>query len=263
MTHYVEAGNPDGEPVILLHDGAWGGYGLLSWEPVLPFLEERWRLLLPDMLGFGKSDKAVYLDRPPYWPRVRQVTAFARELDLHNFHVVGTSFGGSVALRGAASREWNARTITSIGGGGGPWRSAEGIDALTELIPGREFIRDVVGMLVSDPDSFPTHIDNRLAASMIPGHYACLASLRLRHPGASDSRPEDPYPADLVGLNNVYAIEMDSDRIMNAGWSDELRRIAPNVNAISMSGAHSPNLENPSETAAVLESIFTAQSEKL
>ena len=255
-THYVEAGNPDGVPVILLHDGAWGGYGMLSWEPVIGYLESSWRLLMPDMLGFGHSDKAIYLDRPPYWSRVRQVTDFVAALGLTDHHIVGTSFGGSVALRGAASGEWSATTVTSIGGGGGPWRSQEGIDALSDLVPGREFIRDVVGMLVTNPDDFSDHIDKRLEASKIPGHYACLSALRLRHPDSQPPRAEDPYPSTLHGTTGVVAIEMTDDRIMQPGWSAQVTAAAPSVRAITMPGAHSPNLDNPAALADILTTIF-------
>lgn len=258
-TFYVEAGNPNGTPVVLLHDGAWGGYGMLSWEPVIPYLESSWRLLLPDMLGFGQSDKAIYLDRPPYWSRVRQVTDFVEVMGLGEHHIAGTSFGGSVALRGAASGEWSATTITSIGGGGGPWRSQEGIDALSDLQPGWDFIREVVGMLVSNPDDFPDHIDRRLEASKIPGHYASLSALRLRHPEGVPARVEDAYPATLAGASGVYAIEMTDDRIMQPGWSTAVTAAAPNVRTLTMWGAHSPNLENPAETGRILNAVFRGE----
>ena len=52
--HVVEAGNPDGAPVILLHgfpDFWWG------WRHVIrPLAEAGRRVIVPDMRGYGRSD---------------------------------------------------------------------------------------------------------------------------------------------------------------------------------------------------------------
>ena len=54
-THYLEAG--DGPPVVLLHAGEFGGAAELSWEHTIPALAEQYRVIAPDWLGFGYTDK--------------------------------------------------------------------------------------------------------------------------------------------------------------------------------------------------------------
>jgi pimeloyl-ACP methyl ester carboxylesterase len=54
-THYLEAG--EGRPVVLLHSGEFGGCAELRWEFTLPKLAELYRVIAPDWLGFGETDK--------------------------------------------------------------------------------------------------------------------------------------------------------------------------------------------------------------
>ncbi len=55
LTHWIESGPPDGDPVVLVH-------GNLStarfYEHVLPGAPGRYRFIAPDMRGFGDSEKA-------------------------------------------------------------------------------------------------------------------------------------------------------------------------------------------------------------
>ena len=54
-THYLEAG--EGPIVVLLHSGEFGGAAEISWEFTLPALAEKFRVVAPDWLGFGRTDK--------------------------------------------------------------------------------------------------------------------------------------------------------------------------------------------------------------
>src|SRR5690606_30152672 len=54
-THYLEAG--EGPPVVLLHSGEFGGAAELSWEFTIPALAAHYRVIAPDWLGFGRTDK--------------------------------------------------------------------------------------------------------------------------------------------------------------------------------------------------------------
>jgi pimeloyl-ACP methyl ester carboxylesterase len=51
------------------------------------------RVYAPDLLGFGRSDKVVFLDRAPYAPCVQQIADFCRAVGIERAHFVGTSFG--------------------------------------------------------------------------------------------------------------------------------------------------------------------------
>jgi pimeloyl-ACP methyl ester carboxylesterase len=265
QTHFYAAGEPDAPAVVLVHDGAWGADGLLSWGEVMADLAIDHRVYAPDLLGFGRSDKVVFLDRAPYAPRVAQIGAFCREVGLTRpAHFVGTSFGGSVVLRAACSSDWPIASATSIGGSGGPWRLPAGIEALSTLEPGLEYIERVVSMLTNgDNARLGDHLERRYANSLVPGHYGCMVSPRLRHPEAPQRDVEEDYPRALAdAAAPVTVVEMSDDQIIEAGWTAKVRAAAPNVTARAMTGPHSPNLTQPAETAALLREIFAAAASR-
>lgn len=92
--HYLEAGS-SGPPLILLHGASGGG---ANWYRLIGPLSRQWRVLAPDLPGFGFSDPIQ-----PAYPLGRQVAAIIARwltgLGIDRVDVVGTSFGGLVALR--------------------------------------------------------------------------------------------------------------------------------------------------------------------
>ena len=58
VTGYLEAGQ--GEPVVLLHGGEFGANARIGWEHTIEALAQRYRVLAPDMLGFGDMQQTGY-----------------------------------------------------------------------------------------------------------------------------------------------------------------------------------------------------------
>ncbi len=109
VAHYTETGN--GDPVVLLHAGASSAR---QWRKISPQLESRFRLLAPDLIGFG--------DTPP-WGGSRDLTqddqaALVRELmrtaDARPAHLVGHSYGGATAVRVALAAPGVVRSLVLI-----------------------------------------------------------------------------------------------------------------------------------------------------
>src|SRR5215468_8045027 len=95
---YVEAGPPDGEPVLLLHgEPSWS----FLYRKVLPVLAGAGlRAIAPDLIGFGRSDKPASADEHSYARHVEWVRALAFDhLDLRGVTVVGQDWGGLIGLR--------------------------------------------------------------------------------------------------------------------------------------------------------------------
>lgn len=261
-TRYWESGDSAAPPVVLLHDGAWGADGYITWSAVMRDLAADHHVLAPDLLGFGGTDKVVFLDRAPYPFRIRHVGAFCRAVGIDRpAHFVGTSFGGSMVLRAAHGTDWDMASVTSIGGTGGPWRMEIGKRVLTELEPGRGYIERVVELLTNDVTGFEDNVDRRLENSMLPGHYGAMVSLRLQHPAADRPVPADDYPDTLAAARcPVTVVEMSEDRLMEPGWTAHVKAVAPQVEVVHMAGPHCPNLTQPAETAELLRTVFARAS---
>jgi haloalkane dehalogenase len=95
---YVEAGPPDGEPVLLLHgEPSWS----FLYRKVLPVLADAGlRAIAADLVGFGRSDKPAEMGDHSYARHVEWVRAFAFDaLGLSGVTLVGQDWGGLIGLR--------------------------------------------------------------------------------------------------------------------------------------------------------------------
>jgi haloalkane dehalogenase len=95
---YVEAGPPDGEPVLLLHgEPSWS----FLYRHVMPVLAGAGlRAIAVDLAGFGRSDKPAEIGDHSYARHVEWIRALAFDrLDLHGLTLVGQDWGGLIGLR--------------------------------------------------------------------------------------------------------------------------------------------------------------------
>jgi pimeloyl-ACP methyl ester carboxylesterase len=97
--HYEELGPPDAPAILFLH-GITGSRRY--WRHKVRPLQDRWRLILPDLLGFGLSPKPQIEYRMDVFRD--SVRKLIEELDLAGrpMFIVAHSLGGLVALEYAA-----------------------------------------------------------------------------------------------------------------------------------------------------------------
>lgn len=96
-THYLEAG--EGSPLVLVHGGGAGADSYGNWRDCLPVFARTHRVIAPDMIGFGRTDKpspdGYAYDQPG---RNRHLQAFLEAMDLGPAALVGNSMGGATAI---------------------------------------------------------------------------------------------------------------------------------------------------------------------
>ncbi len=115
--HYVDEGS--GDPVLLLHgEPTWS----FLWRKIVPQLPGR--VLAPDLIGFGRSDKPVDPRWYTYENHVRSIARLVEELDLRALTLVVHDWGGPIGLRVAVEHETRVDRLviqnTGIGGGAAP-----------------------------------------------------------------------------------------------------------------------------------------------
>jgi len=185
--HYDEAGErAAGLPVVMLHGGGPGASGASNFGPNLPVFAERFRTLVVDQPGFGKSDK------PPVTGNYFTFAADALaglldELGIHRVHLVGNSLGGGTAVRFAINYPERARRLVLMGPGGLSLNvfsadPTEGVKRLMEFAappgPSREKMAAFLRTLVFDQALVTDElIDERYAAARDPQALAAMASL--------------------------------------------------------------------------------------
>jgi haloalkane dehalogenase len=97
-THYVDEGR--GQVVVCLHGAPTWSY---LYRSVIPNLAWKYRVIAPDLIGFGRSDKHAAPGACSLAAHVAQVAELARALDLRDLTLVGHGWGGLVAAALAAA----------------------------------------------------------------------------------------------------------------------------------------------------------------
>ncbi|MEM1390053.1 MAG: alpha/beta fold hydrolase, partial [Pseudomonadota bacterium] len=95
--HYLDEGSEDSGRVFLcLHGQPSWCYLYRKMIPV--FVESGARVIAPDWLGFGRSDKPTQDDVYTYTFHRNMMVAFIKQLDLHNITLVCQDWGGLLGL---------------------------------------------------------------------------------------------------------------------------------------------------------------------
>ena len=95
--HYLDEGPIDGEIIFLLHGQPTWSYLFRKMIPTLT--QAGYRVIAPDMVGFGKSDKYISIYDYSHQMHVDTMTYLIRQLDLKNITAHVHDWGGLVGLR--------------------------------------------------------------------------------------------------------------------------------------------------------------------
>jgi pimeloyl-ACP methyl ester carboxylesterase len=109
--HYLEAGR--GTPVILLHGS--GGEGA-RWMPTIKGLASEFRVIAPDQIGWGNSDKPMTIYHSGVFAEF--LARFMKEIGVPKAALVGQSMGAGVALQMAVSYPQVVDRMVLVNGGG-------------------------------------------------------------------------------------------------------------------------------------------------
>ena len=105
--HYIDEGT--GDPVVLLHGNpAWG---FLYRKFVAPLTAAGRRVIVPDMIGFGLSEKPVREQAHTLDGHIANLTALLRQLDVRNATMVCHDWGGPTGLGFALSNRDRVRAL--------------------------------------------------------------------------------------------------------------------------------------------------------
>lgn len=93
--YFEESGNPQGKPVVFLHGGPGGGTDPKQRRFFDP---ERYRIVLFDQRGSGKSTPHASLEDNTTWHLVADIEALRQHLGIERWMVFGGSWGSTLAL---------------------------------------------------------------------------------------------------------------------------------------------------------------------
>ncbi len=140
---YLESGSSD-DTLVLIH-----GLGASAerWDPVIRAFADCFRVVVPDLIGFGYSDKPTADYTPEFF--LEFLDKFFISSDINNPDIVGSSLGGQIAAQYASRHSENVRKLVLVSPSGTMKKSTPALDAYitAALYPNESSARNAFEMM--------------------------------------------------------------------------------------------------------------------
>lgn len=262
-TAYLEAGPADGAPLLLLHGlGATNA----SMLPILAEFADEYRVIAPDIPGFGASDA-------PGWDYTAQrlsrwLQAFLGAIEARGAIVVGNSLGGRVALE-LAMMDPSAANALVLLCPSPAFRRFRQLSSLVKLLPvsfallpqaalPRPLMMAGLRKLFAHPSRVPkSWFDATLDEydlSMRRGRYRRAALSALTNIYTEEAFGDKGFWDRLHTINcPTLFLWGDADRLVPAGFARHITGVIPSADSVVIPDCgHVPQLELPALTTEMI-----------
>lgn len=218
-----------GVPLLLIHGSGPGVSAFANWRLVMPAFAARRRVIAPDMVGFGFTDRPA---NPAYtldnW--VAHAIGLLDALALPQVDLVGNSFGGALSLALAIRHPQRVRRLVLMGAAGVHFELTPALDAVWGYQPSFENMRRMMDLFAYDRSLVNDELaELRYRASIRPGFQESFSAMfpapRQRSIAALAS-PE----ADIAKLpHQTLVIHGREDQVIPMATSLKLSTLIPNA----------------------------------
>lgn len=174
-TNYHDLG--EGSAVLLIHGSGPGVTAWANWRLTMPELASRFRVIAPDMAGFGETERpAGHRYGMQSW--LAHLLGLLDALDIEKAHVVGNSFGGALALALAIHAPERVGKLVLMGSAGVSFPITEGLDAVWGYEPSIENMRALLDIFAFDRALVNDDLAKlRYTASVRPGYHEAFSAM--------------------------------------------------------------------------------------
>jgi len=248
---YLEGGNPAGKPLVLVH--GFGG-DKDNWSFYAPHIKQDYRLIFPDLPGFGENDRSLTPDHSVK-AQTERLVQFLDALGIEKCHLGGNSMGGGIALRFALEHPKRLLSLTLFNNLGVIGTEESDLQKMVEtgananpLVP--RTLADVnalLGFVAFKPRWIPAQFKRLMLADIAP-HQALLDKIfnqileeALNQP-FNDRLGEITVPTQIIWGRHDQLIHVSCATVQHAG-------IAGSELVIFEDIGHVPMIEKPAEVA--------------
>lgn len=236
-----------GPPLLLLH--GFGG-SKDNFTRLAAGLTPHFRVVAPDHLGFGESDKPEHADYSPV-AQARRLHAFVRALGLTDLHLGGNSMGGHIAMTYASLYRNDVLSLWLLNAGG-VWSAPPselrrhyertGRNLLVAATPD-EFV-DTLRFVMHQPPKVSSGVVRELAKARVANQ---PLERRIFAQVTADS-----VEARIRGLDVPTLVAWGrEDRVLSPGTADVIRDLMPRSEVVMLPDiGHLPMIEAPERCAA-------------
>jgi 4,5:9,10-diseco-3-hydroxy-5,9,17-trioxoandrosta-1(10),2-diene-4-oate hydrolase len=171
---YLDIGQ--GEPVVMIHGGGPGASGGSNYRRNVSALSAKYRLIIPDLPGYGESDKSK-IDGPRYAAYANAMVGLLDVLKIPRAHFIGNSLGGGTAIKVALEMPQRVGKLVLMGPAGVVTAyskvPSEGARKIFRYYggdgPSREKLKEFLEIMIYDASNLtPALIEERYQASIEP-----------------------------------------------------------------------------------------------
>ena len=139
--HYIDEGPRDAPPVLLFHgEPSWS----FLYRKMIPTLVQAgYRVVAPDFVGFGRSDKLAHMRDYSHGLHTRTLTTLVNALDLESMTMVVQDWGGTTGLSVAEELEKRISRLVIMNAGLPPHGELRDLKVINKV----KFARNVMGLL--------------------------------------------------------------------------------------------------------------------
>jgi 2-hydroxy-6-oxo-octa-2,4-dienoate hydrolase len=218
------------DPIILLHGSGPGVSAWTNWRKVIPALADRWRVLAPDMAGFGFTERRPDLVYDiKLW--VKHLIAFMDAVGVARANLIGNSFGGSLALAAALRFPDRFGRLLLMGTPCDKFNMTAGLRAGWYYEPSIENMRAVMSLFPFDAAVITEElVRERFETSLIPGAQEGLRKLLVK-PNEEGETPLSGMPAEAVAriTQPTLILHGREDRVIPVEMGLRLANHIPNA----------------------------------
>lgn len=244
---YLDSGG-EGEPLVLVH--GFGG-DKTNWTRLCRHLRGRYRIIVPDLPGFGESDAPVNI-RYRIQDHVERLRGFLKDLNITRAHLGGNSMGGYTVALYAASHPQEVASLWLINAAGVfSAKRSELLNAVESggpnpLLPETPAqFREILKFAMSKPPYIPGFILDAMSQR-------AMAAATLRVSQFEDVLEHSPHLETLLEAveTPTRVLWGDEDRLIDVDCVRVFEALLPNCSSMVMSGiGHVPMLEAPKSSA--------------
>ncbi|MBM3688356.1 MAG: alpha/beta fold hydrolase [Actinobacteria bacterium] len=168
--------DPGAGTVLLIHGSGPGVSAYANWRLNIPALRDHFRVIAPDIVGFGFTEHDCERYNLRDW--TNHVVAVLDALRIDQAHVVGNSFGGSLALAMAIHHPSRVRRLGLMGSVGAAFDITPGLDAVWGYEPSVEAMRALLEIFTYSPSPQVDELaELRYRASIRPGVWEAFSAM--------------------------------------------------------------------------------------
>jgi len=218
-----------GVPLVLIHGSGPGVSAFANWRLVMPTLAKTRRVIAPDMVGFGFTDRpadhAYSLDR---W--VAHALGVLDALKLPQVDLVGNSFGGALSLALAVRHPERVRRLVLMGAAGVHFELTPALDAVWGYTPSFENMRRLMDLFAYDRGLVNDELaELRFRASTRPGFQESFSAMFPAPRQRSIEALSSPESAIRALPHETLVIHGREDQVIPLATSLKLAALIPNA----------------------------------